>query len=241
MLTEEMRLDILDKAKLWFKDVIAENHVRNTKKLNKASAFHINPFLVTYLATFLDGDYDETSIAKALIYPRALGTSITTSFGQNMQGFVTKVLTDTFGSVVAGIDIEFTDQVTQEKKYCQVKLGPNTINKDDVITIHDHFRNAKNLAKTNNNRLVADNFVVAILYGEEEGVSTHYKRLRDEYDYSLLVGKTFWHHLTGDEEFYDDLIEAISSTVQELKANTVLDNAIKSLAKQDAIKKIAQK
>jgi hypothetical protein len=39
------------------------------------------------------------------------------------------------GSVVHGIDIEFIDAIDGRKKYCQLKSGPSTINKDDVVTI----------------------------------------------------------------------------------------------------------
>jgi len=50
-------------------------------KTKKASEFNINPFTATYLANFLTGDASPESIAKALIYPRILGTSINTTFG----------------------------------------------------------------------------------------------------------------------------------------------------------------
>ncbi len=54
----------------------AINHIKNTQKLEKPSEFNINPFLVC-LENFLCGDAKPESIAKALIYPRVLGTSIT--------------------------------------------------------------------------------------------------------------------------------------------------------------------
>lgn len=49
------------------------------------------------------------------------------------------------GSVGGGIDIEFVDSFDDRKKYCQLKSGPNTINKDDVITIKNHFQGIKTL------------------------------------------------------------------------------------------------
>ena len=149
-MTEEEKNEILDKVKDWFREIIIPNHIRNTKKLSNPNEFDINPFLVPYIAAYLTGELTPASVAKALLYPRVLGSSITTSFGQNMQTFITDVLGDTFGSMVHGIDIEFTDAIDGRQKYCQAKLGPNTINKDDVETIHNHFRTAKNLGKTNN-------------------------------------------------------------------------------------------
>jgi hypothetical protein len=237
---DEKNKEIIEKAKIWFRTVIAVNHIKNTQKLIDPRKFDINPFLVAYIATFLDGDYDETSIARALVLPRTLGTSITTSFGQNMQGFVTGVLAETFGSIVPGIDIEFMDQIEGIKKFCQVKLGPNTINKDDVESIHGHFSAAKNLARTNSFKLSLNDLTVAVLYGEVDRVSTHYRNLRDIHHYNLLVGRDFWHHLTGHVQFYDELIAAISSVAKETKGKCVLEETIQTLARHDSIKKIAQ-
>lgn len=240
MLSAEEKQVILVKAKVWFRDVIAKNHIKNTVKLMNPKEFDINPFLVTYLATFLGGECDEISVARALIYPRALGTSITTSFGQNMQNFVTAVLGETFGSTTQGVDIEFIDQVDGCKKYCQVKLGPNTINKDDVETINGHFTGAKNLAKTNNLKIGINDLVVAVLYGEEDQVSSHYKRLRDTYHYNLLVGGNFWYHLTGDDGFYVDLLDAIASVAKETQGSTILDDTVQALGSHFAVKKIVK-
>ncbi len=104
---------ILEKAQAWFKKSIAENHIKNTQKLVKASKFDINPFLAVYLSNFLTGNTNPESIAKALLYPRVLGTSITTSFGTNIQKFTNEVLSS-FGSTTSGIDIEFIDQINSK-------------------------------------------------------------------------------------------------------------------------------
>lgn len=105
---------ILEKAQLWFKKSIAENHIKNTIKLIKPSEFDINPFLAVYLANFLTGEAKPADIAKALIYPRVLGTSITTSFGTNIQKFTNEVLSS-YGSTTSGIDIEFIDRSKANK------------------------------------------------------------------------------------------------------------------------------
>lgn len=240
MLDLAEKQEILKKAKVWFSNVIAKNHIKNTVKLKNPALLDINPFLVTYLATFLNGNSDEISIARALIYPRVLGSSITTSFGHGMQSFVTEVLGETFGSTTTGIDIEFIDQVDGEKKYCQVKLGPNTINKDDVETINGHFAHAKNLGRTNNLRIGLNDLVIAVLYGEEKQVKSHYKRLRDHYHYPLLVGNDFWYHLTGDKDFYKELLEAITSAAKEAKGSEILEQTIQALATHPTIKKISR-
>lgn len=86
-MTEEQRQVILSEAKAFFREKIAVNHQKNTEKLKKLSQFNVNPFLDTYLANFAFGDSSPENIAKAMIYPRVLGTSITTSFGTNILNF----------------------------------------------------------------------------------------------------------------------------------------------------------
>ena len=91
-MTEQEKKNILLKARAFFKDTVAKNHVKNVKKLHKLSAFNYNPFLMDYNATFLTGKSDPESIARQLIYARAMVTSINTSFGTHMQAFCSKVL-----------------------------------------------------------------------------------------------------------------------------------------------------
>jgi hypothetical protein len=231
---------ILGKAEKWFTDVIIPNHIRNIEKLKDSNEFDINPFLVTYLSTVISGKKDALSIAKALVYPRALGSSINTSFGQNIQSFITTVLGETFGSAVHGIDIEFIDQIDGRKKYCQVKLGPNTINKDDVETIKNHFNGVKNLARTNNLKVQLDDLIIAVLYGKDNQVSSHYKSLRDKHHFPLIVGRNFWLHLTGDDKFYADLLKSINRATVKSKGSSIIEETIAKLAKDPEIIKIAE-
>ena len=113
-INEEQRQHILNAAKQWFKETIAQNHIKNTKKLVNPKEFNINPFLAVYLANFLTGNSSPESIAKALLFPRVLGTSINTSFGTNMQSFI-GAIQDAVGSTASGMDIEFTDQTDGRK------------------------------------------------------------------------------------------------------------------------------
>jgi len=236
---DAIKVEILTRAKQWFQLTIVANHKLNTVKLKKANEFDINPFLAPYLGAFMEGEVTPESVAKGLVYPRALGTSITTSFGTGMQRFVTDVLKNTFGSTTAGIDIEFTDQTDGRKKYCQVKLGPNTINADDVDTINNHFSTIKKLAITNNLPIEIRDLVVGVVHGTETQLSGHYKKLRDTYHFPLYVGKKFWYCLTGEEKFYEELIQVIASVAVEIDGKELLEETIKDLANTKAIKEIA--
>ena len=231
---------ILKKAQIWFKESISENHIKNTKKLVKASKFDVNPFLAVYLSNFLTGNTKPESIAKALLYPRVLGTSITTSFGTNIQKFTNEVLSS-FGSTTSGIDIEFIDQINNNKIYCQLKSGPNTINKDDVETIVGHFKKVINLGRTNNLRITHDDMVVGIIYGDNASLNGHYKRITGEYDYPIYIGQNFWYRLTGDENFYSDLIHAIGQVAIEADFSEELEDVIIELSKASEIKALSKK
>lgn len=225
---------ILKKAQQWFLSTIAKNHIVNTKKLADPGEFNINPFLVTYLANFLTGNSSPESIAKALVYPRVLGSSITTSFGTNVQKFTSEVLSS-FGSAISGIDIEFEDQIDGQKKYCQLKAGPNTINKDDVETIHGHFGAVQRLSRTNNLRIPPDDLIIGVLYGEHSDLSSHYLSLESHHNHPVFVGNDFWHRLTGDDTFYHDLIAAIVQVAEQADGKRVIEETIQALASTDRI------
>jgi len=194
---------------------------------------------LTYLSNFLQGNHEPKSIAKALIYPRVLGTSINTSFGTNIQKFTSCVLSS-FGSTTSGIDIEFIDMIDGEKKYCQLKSGPDTINKDDVETIANHFKDVINLARTNGEKLGFNNLIVGIIYGEEENINAHYRRISTQYHYDIIVGEDFWHRLTGDKDFYADLIKAIGEVAIQADFKQDLENVIDELSKSQYIQSLCE-
>jgi len=233
MIPENERLEILNKFKAFFKDEIISNHRKNTVKLKKLKEFNINPFLWYYLAKYLTGDTSPQSIAKILVYPRVLGTSITTTFGTAMQKFISRVLQG-FGSTTPGIDIEFTDQTDLTKKYCQLKAGPDSINRDDVTTIKNHFKAAKNRARTNNLQISSDDFIFCTLYGERSEMNSFILELSR--DYTVYMGKYFWHRLTGEEDFYNRLINAISEVVNEVDMPAVVEEVIEALSQEIAVK-----
>ncbi|MFR9597448.1 MAG: PmeII family type II restriction endonuclease, partial [Rikenellaceae bacterium] len=138
-------------------------------------------------------------------------------------------LFDGYGSVVSGIDIEFVDAVDGHKKYCQVKAGPETINKDDVKTISDHFKAVRNLARVNNMNIGLDDLVIGVLYGQQSDLSANYKKLQDQYP--VITGADFWYHLTGDQDFYEQLTNAIGEIALEYNGVEQLDGMIEALAK----------
>lgn len=222
----QQKAQIIDKAKVFFREEIAQSHIENTKKL-KLSSFNLNPFLDKYKANFLTGNASPLSIAKALVYPRVLGSSINTTFGNKLQKFCSTIL-EGYASTTSGIDIEFIDLVDGRRKYCQIKAGPNTINKDDVKTIDDHFQSIKHLARTNNLAIGLNDLVVGVFYGEPEELSSHYKNIQK--NYPVYIGKEFWHRLTGDENFYNLITNAMAEVASEFDGSLLIENVVEELA-----------
>ncbi len=221
------KAEIIQNWKEFFRKEIAESHRKNTLKLVHIKEFNLNPFLDNYKANFLLGDSSPMSKATALVYARALGTSINTTFGASLQKFCSDILSG-YASTTSGIDIEFKDFTDGRRKYCQIKAGPNTINKDDVKTITDHFSGVKNLARTNNLNIGLNDLVVGVFYGEPQDLSNHYKKIQK--DYPVYIGQDFWYRLTGDSNFYSELTTAIDQVAAEYDGRELLDSVIKKLA-----------
>ena len=231
-MTEEQKQQIIDSGKSYFRQTIIPSHLKKLKDL-KLGDFTINPFLVNYLAAFLCGDTNPKSLAKALLYPRILGTSINTSFGQNIQVFISGLAQVAGGaSGIDGIDIEFVDAIDGRKKYCQCKAGPNTINKDDVETILGHFRHLNNKARLDRLPVQIDDMIVGVLYGEADELSANYKTINEHYP--VYCGAEFWERITGDRQFYQRLAAAFGEVVDEdgIDGSLLIQEKIDAIAKE---------
>lgn len=232
IMTEEQKNQIVESGKQYFRDIIIPNHLKGLEKLS-LEKFKINPFLVNYLAAFLCGNTESESLAKALVYPRILGTSINTSFGQNIQIFISS-LAQIAGcaSGIDGIDIEFDDAIDGRKKYCQCKAGPQTINKDDIATILGHFKHLHNKARLDRLSIQIDDMIVGVLYGEDDELSAHYKIINSHYP--VYCGAEFWEHLTGDKQFYHRLAKAFGEVVEEdnIDGSQLILDKISDIAKE---------
>ena len=231
-MTEQQKQAIIESGKEYFRTTIIPNHLKNLQKL-KLSSFNINPFLIHYLAAFLCGDTEPRSLAKALVYPRILGTSLNTSFGQNIQVFISSLEEITGGaSGIEGIDIEFVDAIDGRRKYCQCKAGPQTINKEDIATILGHFKYLMNKSRLDRMGLQFDDLIVGVLYGERDNLSANYKAI--DAHYPVLCGADFWERLTGDKEFYNRLAKAFGEVVEEdgIDGSTLILQKVDEIAQE---------
>lgn len=214
----------------YFNTKIFKNHRKNTLKNHaKLKSYKINPILVKYLSKVLEDDFTPLGIAKALYYPRVLGTSINTSFGSRIQNmFVDLGLAD--GSLIKGMDIEFMDQIDGRKKWCQLKSGPNTINSEDVNPLLNKFTTVTNLARTNSINLNNSDLILGVLYGEEDQLSQHYKKINQQFP--VIIGKEFWHRITGYPEFYTKLVSDLDLMILNLDTEAFFRKGYIALASE---------
>lgn len=214
----------------YFEENILENHKKNVlKEHSKLKSYKINPIIVKYLSKVLEDGYTPIGIAKALYYPRVLGTSITTSFGTRIQRmFVELGLAD--GSLIPEMDIEFIDKIDNRKKWCQLKSGPNTINSGDVSPLLRKFSKVANLGRTNAMSLNNSDLILGVLYGSEEQLSQHYKKIDETYP--VIIGKEFWYRLTGFQDFYSKLVANLDEMILNMDSDNFFEKGYKELAKE---------
>lgn len=222
--------ELLEIVTAYFGDKIFQKHKENVlKNHTKLKAYKINPILVKYLSKVLENNFSPIGIAKALYYPRVLGTSINTAFGTRIQNmFVELGLAD--GSLIKGMDIEFIDKVDHRKKWCQLKSGPNTINSEDVQPLLRKFATVINLARTNSINLNNNDLILGVLYGDESQLSQHYHKINDAHP--VIIGKDLWHRITGYPDFYEELVKNLDSLIISIDTEDFFTKGYIALAEE---------
>lgn len=137
--------------------------------------------------------------------------------------------------------MEYFDQLDGDRKYCQLKSGPNALNRDDVRTVKVHFKAVINLSRTNNLKIPHENLVFALIYGEQQDANSFIKEL--EQDYVVLYAKEFWYKFTGVDDFYFDLIKAAGEVARDVNMKSIVEDVIEnlSLSVEDKFKELYKK
>lgn len=222
--------ELTEKIVAYFGEKIFYNHIEAALKTHsRLKSYNINPIVVKYLSKVLEDKYSPEGVAKALYYPRVLGTSINTSFGTRIQSMFVE-LGIANGSLIKGMDIEFVDKLDGRKKWCQLKSGPNTINSEDVKPLIRKFTSIINLARTNNafKGISNSDFIVGVLYGETSELSMHYKTI--DKIHPVIVGEDFWHRLTGFPLFYSGLVNALHALINGIDTKDFIHKGYEKLA-----------
>ena len=69
---------------------------------------------------------------------------------------------------------------------------------------------------------------MGLCYGTREDLSSFYKAI-DE-DYPVFIGDEFWTRLTGDDHFYEDLIDAFAEVAADINAADMVEDTVQKLA-----------
>ena len=224
--------ELIVKIVNYFDKHIFEQHINaSLNKHSKLKSYNINPIVVKYLSKVLDNKYSPEGVAKALYYPRVLGTSINTSFGTQIQNMFVEIEIAK-GSLIKGMDIEFFDKVDKRNKWCQLKSGPNTINSEDVKPLVKKFTDTINLARTNKafKGISNSDFIVGVVYGETAELSMHYKEINKTHP--VIIGKEFWYRVTGFPNFYDKLVTELHLCIVNIDTKDFFKKGCDDLAKE---------
>jgi hypothetical protein len=57
--------------------------------------------------------------------------------------------------------------------------------------------------------------------------------------YPVFIGKDFWYRLTGDKDFYNDMLDAIGSVAIETDFSTEFKDVIQELSSKEEIIRIS--
>ena len=231
-MTNRTEKELLSEIVEYFEKYIFENHINASLAIHsRLKSYNINPIVVKYLSKVLEGNYSPEGVGKALFYPRVLGTSINTSFGTRIQNMFVQ-LQIANGSLISGMDIEFIDKRDNRKKWCQLKSGPNTINSEDVKPLIRKFTNTIQLARTNQALKNINNtdFIVGVLYGEINELSMHYKEI-DKF-HPVIIGKDFWHMITGFPDFYNGLVASLQECINNLDTKELITKGCDELTEE---------
>lgn len=227
-----MDTNLTDKIKQYFKKEFADIILKKLTEGHDLSSFNVNPFLITALSKGVLGEATSFNMAKSLLYPRVFGTSISTTLGDKLQKFC--IIMGARASSTPGMDVEFKDKIKNQPLLLQLKAGPNTINSGDVRPILEDMNNAYRLLRQNRSDNIPT-FAIGVLYGIHNDISGHYKKIESssvggQLNIPVFVGKDFWQRLTGDENFYSDLIGIFIELFEQEDYSELFEKDLKNLA-----------
>jgi len=132
-------------------------------------------------------------------------------FGTFLEQIAILVCEQAYGgakSTAEGIDLEFSrDNI---KYLVAIKSGPNWSNSSSLKKLRENFLKAKRILGTNSAKIN----VVAVngcCYGRDNNP--------DKGDYLKLCGQRFWEFITGDSDFYLDIIEPLDADLEDRPDN----------------------
>lgn len=72
--------------------------------------------------------------------------------------------------------------------------------------------------------------ILGVLYGEENQLSQHYQKINKQFP--VIIGKEFWHRITGFPNFYDKLVSNLDLMTLNLETEDFFKKGYIALAKE---------
>ncbi|MBQ9773753.1 MAG: cytosolic protein [Clostridia bacterium] len=172
------------------------NRLSSLKKLRLADVLkRKNPYLFKAKNIQTSGE-----LVKNIV-DAYLSSQEETLFGEFLEKLAIYVCKETIGgykSGIEGIDLEF--EKDNVRYIITIKSGPNWGNSGQIAKMKDCFRTAKKILRTQNS-----NMQIVSINGCCYGVDNK----PDKGDYFKYCGQRFWQFISGDDEFYLDIIEPL--------------------------------
>lgn len=130
-----------------------------------------------------------------------------TIFGEFLEKLAIFVCHEELGgykSGICGVDLEFN--FNDARYIVSIKSGPNWGNSSQITKMKENFKTAKKTLRTQNSNMN----VIAVngcCYGKDDHP--------DKGDYFKYCGQRFWEFITGDENFYTEIIEPLGYQAKE--------------------------
>lgn len=75
-----------------------------------------------------------------------------------------------------------------------------------------------------------------MLYGEQDELSMHYKVI--DKTHPVIIGKDFWHRVTGFPKFYDGLVENLQTLIENIDTQDLINKGVEELVKEIEISQL---
>lgn len=209
MLTEKqlwerktMNYDVLTD---FINDNISEFHQNRLNSLDKLELEKVlqrkNPYLFKAKSIQTSAEFVKN------IVDAFLSSQEETIFGEFLEKLAIYVCNRTMGgykSGIEGIDLEIDKEGT--RYIISIKSGPNWGNSSQIKKMRENFTKAKRILRTQNTGMN----IVAI-----NGCCYGFDNSPDKGDYYKFCGQMFWKFITGNDNFYMDIIEPLGYKARE--------------------------
>lgn len=178
---------------------IDEFHKNRIASLSKLKLDNVlkrkNPYLFKAKNIQTSGELVKT------IVDAFLSSQEETIFGQFLEKLAVFVCHDSMGGLKSGIEgVDLEIDKNNIRYIISIKSGPNWGNSSQINKMKDNFKKAKRILRTQNSQ----QNVIAIngcCYGKDNKP--------DKGDYFKYCGQEFWSFITGDDNFYIEIIEPL--------------------------------